>query len=73
MLDMQIKFFEGELTNIEKEFNKWSGGKYISETSLHFKGLNHNTAVMKVVFGLQPKKQKLGSLGTTSRPKGDFW
>lgn len=72
MLDMQIKFFEGGLSQIEKAFNKWANEKYISETSLHFKGPNHNTAVMKVVYGIQQKDKKIG-LGTTARHRGGMF
>jgi hypothetical protein len=51
MMQMQLKFFEGELPTIEEKFNQWSSDKYIAETSLHFKGKDRSFAVLQVVYG----------------------
>ena len=62
MMEMKMKFFEGELAQIEDKFNVWSNGsQYVSETSLHFKGKDRNYAVLQVVYGLQKEKIRVPS------------
>lgn len=52
MLKMQIKFFEGSMTKIEMEFNKWAPNKYIQETKLQLKR-NKDEGILKVVYGVK--------------------
>ena len=52
MMKMVMKFFEGELDQIADKFNAWSdGSQYISHTAIHFKGKDHDKAVMQVIYG----------------------
>lgn len=56
MLKIEIKFFDGSLPQIEKEFNAWSKGKYIKETKLHLKrGKQGETdgGVLQVSYGVK--------------------
>lgn len=53
MLLMQMKFFEGELADIEKQFNKWAEDKYIKETTLMFR--RSDVPVLKVSYGINKK------------------
>lgn len=56
MMKMEIKFFEGSLTQIEKEYNAWSKGKYIKENQLHLKrGKQGQTdgGVLQVSYGVK--------------------
>lgn len=56
MMKMEIKFFDGSLAQIEKEFNAWSKGKYIQQNTLHLKrgkGGETDGGILQVTYGVK--------------------